>query len=222
MSIIELSALNGRVRRGTVPDYSDADEKPPAMNQRGELIVSQGLPALAEITRLGHSWSVAVPTANAFQPVAALPTTLANIVLYNGEASGGKSYVIDTVWASAITSIAAATSFTLLAQISNAGVAAPTNNTAVLITSKSGKSTYAGLGRRAIANSAFAVADKWTMVGQSSGHPSTAIGAGAIAEVSGRFVVPPGATFCVNVIASTAGGTMIQGIDWHEVQIALG
>lgn len=191
------------------------------MNSRGDASIVQGLPPYAELTRLGRGFSACVPTGNAFAPVAAHPTTLANIILYNGESAGGKSYIIDTVWAEAITSIAAASSLTGLAQISNAGVAAPTDNSAVLRTGKSG-TTYSGLGKLAIANSAFAVANKWTVIGQSSGHPSTAIGAGLFCDISGRFIVPPGACFCVNLVASTAGGTMIQGIDWFEVQLDLG
>lgn len=191
------------------------------MNSRGDLSVVQGLPPFAELTRLGRSFSAMVPTGSAFAPVAAFPTTLANLILYNGESSGGKSYIIDTVWACGITSIAAATSFTGLAQISNASVAAPTDNAAVLRTGRAGL-TYTGSAKLAMANSTFAVASKWTVIGQSSGHPSTAIGAGLYCDVAGRFIIPPGACFCVNLVASTAAGTMIQGIDWFEVQLDLG
>lgn len=206
--------------RGTSADDFGSGANQVAMNNRGDLCFVHGLPPHAELTRLGEAWSVVVPTGNAFQPVAAWPTTLANIVLYNGNVAGGKTLVIDTVWASAITSIAAASSFTMLAQISNAGVAAPTNNTAVLITGRSGK-VYSGNAKRAIANTAFAVANKWTAIGTTDGHPSTAIGAGCFADVLGRFLVPPNACFCVNIVASTAGGTMVQGIDWYEVQLDL-
>lgn len=187
-------------------------------NARGDLCVAASLPPYTELARLGNGWSTRTPVANAFQPVAAMPTTLANVVLYNGYSS--KALVIDSTWATTQTSIAAGTSFTLLAQISNAGVAAPTDNTALLITSLAGK-TYSGSAKRAIANTAFAIADKWTVVGQSSGHPSTAIGAGARAEFLGRWVVPPGACFCCNLVASTAGGTMIQGVDWYELDLDL-
>jgi hypothetical protein len=208
----------GTVRSTTREDYASGTNKI-AIANGGEQIVAQGLPPKTELARLGLGWSIRTPLANAFQPVAAFPTTLANIVLHNGHAT--KSLVIDTVWAVGATSIAAATSLTLLAQISNAGVAAPTDNTAVLVASRSGK-TYAGSSKKAIANTAFAVADRWTAVGESSGHPSTAIGAGAFADVFGGWVVPPGACFCVNLIASTAGGTVVQGIDWYECELDLG
>ena len=216
-----LTKIGAAVRKLFAPEYPDGYPQQPQVNNRGDLIVVQGLPPFAELTRLGQAWSVAIATGSAFAPVAAWPTTLANIVLYNGNPAGGKSLVIDSIWASAITSIAAASSFTLLAQISNAGVAAPTNDTAQLITGKAGL-TYAGLAKRAVANTAFMIANKWTVVGQSSGHPATAIGAGAFADIAGRLIVPPGACLGVNVVASTAAGTMVQGIDWYEVQLALG
>lgn len=210
--------LQGNVRTTSREDLA-AGVQNVYLNNGGDVIVAQGLPPLAELARLGQGWSVRTPLANAFQPVAAMPTTLANIVLYNGHAT--KSLIISNVWAVTQTSIAAATSFSLLAQISNAGVAAPTDNTAALITSRSGKA-YGGSSKRAIANTAFAIADKWTCVGTSEGHPSTAIGAGAFADLLGGWIVPPAACFCVNIVASTAGGTMIQGIDWFEAELDLG
>lgn len=210
--------LQGNVRTTSREDLA-AGAQNVCINNGGDLIVAQGLPALTELVRLGQGWSIRTPLANAFQPVAAMPTTLANIVLHNGHAT--KSLVISNVWAVTQTSIAAATSFSLLAQISNAGVAAPTDNTAVLVTSRSGK-TYSGSSKKAIANTAFAIADKWTVLGQSSGHPSTAIGAGAFADVLGGWIIPPAGCFCVNLVASTAGGTMIQGIDFFEVELDLG
>lgn len=205
--------------RTTTRDDISAGVNNAYMNNGGALLIAQDLPPKSELVRLGLGWSIRTPLANAFQPVAALPTTLANVVLYNGNST--KALVIDSVWAIAATSIAAATSLSLLAQISNTGVAAPTDNTAVLVASRSGK-TYSGSARKAIANIAFAVADRWTVIGESSGHPSTAIGAGVYADVWGGWIIPPGATFCVNLVASTAGGTMVQGIDFYEVELDLG
>lgn len=209
--------LQANVRKAAVEAYASGSYNVD-QNSRGDLCVANSLPLYTELARLGTGWSTRTPLANAFQPVAATPTTLANIVLYNGYAT--KALVIDSTWVWGATSIAAATSFSLLAQISNAGVAAPTDNTALLITSLAGK-TYSGSAKRAIANTAFAVADRWTVVGCESGHPSTAIGAGARAELMGRWVIPPGACFCVNVIASTAGGTLVQGVDWYEIDLDL-
>jgi len=217
------SNLLARVRGAASPAatlYADSTDQKAVCNSRGELLVAQCLPPKAELVRLGNSYSMAIPTASAFTPVAAMPTTLSNLSLRNGEAAGGKTYVIDTIGVTAITSIAAASSFTLLAQ-QQSGAAALTNNTAVLIQSLSGKPNYGGKGTRALATTT-AVADSWTIVGSQAASPSASIGAGAFAEVYGLFLIPPGSTFYVNCVFSTAAGTAIQTITWHEVQLDLG
>ncbi len=208
------------VRRGSRSAFTDGVYQA-EINTGGDLLVAQALPPHAELTRLNVRWSVRVADGAAFAPVAAWPTTLANLVLYNGEAAGGKSYIIDTVWAASKTDIGAATSMVCLAQISNAGVAAPTDSATTLITGTAGK-IYGGSAKKAVANSAFAITNKWTVIGQSSGHVTGTVAAGMTCNVDGRFIVVPGACFCVNLVASTAGGTMIQGIDWYEVQLDLG
>ncbi len=210
--------LQANVRKTVVENYTAGNQNLD-QNARGDLCAVQSLPPGVELGRLGQSWSVVVATGAAFAPVALMPTILANIVLFNGEPVGGKSYIIDSVWAIAITSIGAASSITLLGQQRNAGIAAPTDSATTLITSRVGKPTYTGKALKDVANSAFALANKWTPLGFSSNHPSTAIGVGAIADVLGRFIIPPGSAFCANLVASTAGGTMVQGIDWFEAQL---
>lgn len=207
--------LVGLVRGNARPAYGEGDQRI-SLSNGGEVVVAHGLPSKTERVRQRNTWYVTIATGSAFQPVAAWPTTLANIVLYNGDPK--KSYVIETVWASAITSIAAATSFSLLAQLSATGIAAPTDDTAQLISGRTG-GTYGGFAKRAVANTAFALANKWDVIGESPGHPSTAIGAGVFADVDGGWVVRPGACFCTNVVASTAAGTMIQGISWTEIDL---
>ncbi len=211
--------LLATVRRGLRGAYTDGVFQP-EINNGGDLLVGQALPAHTELVRLGTRWSTSIPTANPFNSVALWPTTRAELVISNGENAGGKSYFIDTVWAFSNVTITVATSFTVLGQISNAGVALAANNTACLRTGSSGK-IYNGNAAIAIANaSAFAIANKWTVLGQSAGHGTNTVGAGCFCDVNGRFVVPPGATFCVNVVASTATATtMIMGIDWYELAV---
>jgi hypothetical protein len=74
--------------------------------------------------------------------VNAWPTTRAELVLYNGEPAGGKSYVIDSAFMADISSAAAAQSKALLAQLV-AAATAPTDDTAQLITSRSGRAPTA-------------------------------------------------------------------------------
>src|SRR5438094_10006293 len=66
-------------------------------NSRGDVLVAQGIPPLAEVVRLGDSWQVKTTTGTA--ALTALPTTTPGLCLWNGEPTGimGKCYVIDSV-----------------------------------------------------------------------------------------------------------------------------
>lgn len=191
------------------------------MNSRGDLRVAQALPARSELVRLGCGYSCKIATASAFAPVAAEPTTLMNLEIFNNNPAGGMSLLIDKVDAFSITSITAASSFTLLGQVVPAPATAPTDDTAQLIVSLSGKVNAAPAVKRAVAQT-HAVANKWVTLGLSNGGPAASIGAGASADVYGLIIVPPGASFGVNVIAGTAVGTMVQSVSFYEYQLDLG
>lgn len=212
----------GTVRGTSVPNYGDGVDPQYQLNNRGDLSVVQGLSAMAEMVRMGQTWQVSIATGNAFTHVAAWPTTRAELVLYNGEPGpNGKSYVIESVWAANVaTSIAAASAYTILGQVVPTG-AAPTDDTAQLITSRRGKATYGGLAKRAVANTAFGVASKWEVLG-SIVTPTASIGSGLSVPINGAIIIPPGGLFLLNLIAGTATGTASVGIVWSEVQLTLG
>src|SRR5882762_2664106 len=67
------------------------------LNSRGDVLVVQSMPNLAEVVRLGDSWQTKTTTGTA--ALTALPTTTPGICLWNGEPTGlmGKCYVIDSV-----------------------------------------------------------------------------------------------------------------------------
>ena len=186
------------------------------------IIVAQGIPPEADAVRQGGTWHCSIATGSAFTHVAAWPTTRAELVLYNGETAGyGKSYIINSVWAANVaTSIAAVSAYTILGQVVASGTA-PTNDTAQLITSASGRASYTGLAKRAVANTAFAVASKWQVLGNlTSGAAS--IGHSVIAQVNGALIVPPGGILCLNLVTGTATGTASIGVTWTEMQLTLG
>lgn len=219
MTILDVTQLHGRVRAGSVPAYGDLSEQIPAQNRRGELIVSAGFPSQTELTRLGDTWTTVIPTGSAFTHVADMPTTRAELALYNGESSSGKSYIINSVWWYCLTSITAASGATIIYQV-NASAAALTDNTAVLINSPLGK-TYAGAAKRALAVTTL-VANKWAALAASPAGPAVSIGFGLFAPVNGGIIVRPGATLGVNVVVGTATGTALMGICWSEAVLDLG
>ncbi len=217
--------IDFQTRTNTVRDLVSGQEAIPSMNHRGEQIITQGLPERSELTRLGASWGAQIPTGSAFTFVAAWPTTRAELVLSNAEAIGGKTYIIDRVWMVNITSQAAAQHFSILAQLNPAAnqIAAGTDNTAILRHSLSGKAaTYQGNARLLVANTAFALTNKWfTLATSVASAMTTNLGGCVEANVYGRYLVPPGAQFCVAGLAGTAAGTAICGIEWHEVQLTV-
>jgi hypothetical protein len=221
-----LDNSSGLVSRGLVPDYNEGQSGPMRINNRGDQVMALGLPLKAEITRLGNSFSCAIATGNAFTYVNAWPTTRGELVLFNGEPSNGKSYVIDSAWMVDISSAAAAQSKALLAQLV-VGATAPTDDTAQLITSRSGRAvygaTYSGKAKRALANTAMGqIANRWEIIAAGRTPNTTTIGEAVYADLFGGWIVPPGAGLALAGVASTGAGTAIIGVTWHEVQLALG
>jgi len=214
------SAITAWIRRNFAQDYGEGEGRIQA-NNRGDLLVAQALPPKSDLARLGNTWVTAIDTADAFTYVAGWPTTRAELVLFNNEPAGGKSYLLDAAFLYGVTSQAAAQPATLAGQLVAPGVAAPTDNTSLLITSRSGKPNYGGKARKAIANTAFAVANRWEVLGSVQSPMTTNLGAALYVELLGGFIVPPQGAFCLAGIAGTAAGTAICGAVWHEVQTSL-
>lgn len=211
---------------GELYNTSASQESQLVNNNRGDLNIAQSLPPYAELVRMGNTWSMRTATASAFNAVAALPTTLAAAILYNGEAAGGKSYVIHSAWCTTIVTAAAATQYSLLAQVtpSPLGVAtAPTHSaTTTLLTSRSGKAAYAGLARRAVNVTTF-FTDGWDVLGTQGGGAAANIGLGVFADLGGSIIIPPGGAIGLNVIAGTVNTAgMVVGLCWSELLLALG
>lgn len=195
-------------------------------NPRGDQLVAQSLPSYAELVRLGRTWTMRTATASAFNAVAALPTTLAAAILYNGEAAGGLSYVIHSIFCTTIVTAAAATQYSLLAQVlpGPLGVAtAPTHSaTTTLLTSRSGKAAYNGLAKRAVNVTTF-FTDGWEVVGTQGGLAAANVGGGVFADIGGSIIIPPAGALGINVVAGTVNTAgMIVGCTWSEVQLTLG
>ncbi len=201
--------------RQTAPEIYSSGQSQVDQNPRGDLCVAPALLPKTELTRLANTWYVVTPTGSAFAPVAAMPTTLAVLAIYNGY-TDTTCLVIDQISFTALTSAGAATNITILAQVLQ--VTALTEAATVLVTSPLGK-TYSGSVLKAI-NVTTMVANKFAIVGVgTSGGASVGIASGAVAEIGGGIIVKPGFTLGVNALAGTASGTALMGILWHEVKL---
>src|SRR3990167_7321918 len=145
--------LQGNVRQTSAPNLPAGQLLSHNINNRADLLVAQSLPPYAELVRMGVVWTMRTANASAFDYVAAMPTTLATAILYNGEAACGKSYVILSMFLTTIVSTAAAGQLGLLAQFlpgNGNSATAPTHSaTTTILTSNSGKTGYGGAARRA-------------------------------------------------------------------------
>ncbi len=119
-----------------------------------------------------------------------------------------------------ITTQAAAQPSTLVAQLVPIVATVPTDDTAQLFTSRSGKANYGGKARRAVANTAAGqVANHWEVLGSVQSPMTTNLGAALFVDMFGGWIVPPGAVLALAGIAGTAAGTAIIGVTFHEVQL---
>jgi len=210
------------VSEGTVKGgVNDREEKPIALNENRDLIVTQGLPAYVELSRLGGGYSAIATSA-----VAALivrPGTTAMFTLWNGESTGGKSYVIDRLFTHNLLSTAAAAFFSLWACIHPTGMTAPgvdIARSAVNLTGNTGR-TYNGLGQVGVEETV--VDNGWYPWGSGQEIEPTGVlpGSTLSVEVGGRLIVPPQGGISIQVIAAVVGNLFATGCSWYEVQLDL-
>lgn len=207
----------GRVRSG-----KDAgDDQALATTPDGDLFVAQGLPPYAEITRQGGGFS-AIQTA-ATAALVVRPTTVAGITLWNGEAAGGKSYVIDRLFTHNLVSTAAGTFFGIWACVHPAGMTNPGEDIAASATNVTGPTgkVYSGLGVVGVGETV--VNNGWYPwgSGQSVEVEGVLPGSHADVDIAGRLIVPPQGGISLQIVASLAACTFTTGLSWWEMQLAL-
>lgn len=217
-----LLKIAGRVRglfAGNYPENREDEQF--HLNSRGDMLVAQALPERTEIVRLGESWQVS--NAAAVAAGTAFPTTTAGLQLWNGEPSGGKCYVIDSVAATEIVVDATQSDCTALFVCNNkTPVAAPTD-AGLVIRSMSGR-TYGGKART-ILTATTMTNDGWFPAGNSVAPAPAVAGSGwkqTDVPLNGLYIVPPGGQFNVQAVkVAAAASQMVYTIRWHEVQLII-
>lgn len=215
---MEMAVLQeGRVRGGS----NDGENRSMAVTPTREALVAQGLPPYTELVRQGMGWSVMATAA-----VAALvvrPSTVAAITLWNGETTGGKSYVIDRLFTHNLVSTAADAFFGIWACIHPAGMTEPTADIAPSATNFTGSSgkTYSGMG--VVDVGATVVDNGWYPWSNAIQIEGTGIlpGSTASVDVAGRLIVPPQGAISVQVVAAVVGNTFCSGLSWYEIALDL-
>lgn len=206
-----------RVRGGPPTKNYGGGQGEQDVNARGEALVNLALPERAEIVRLGESYGII--QASAVAPVVALPTTTAQLSLYNGEGDGGRSYVIDSLIGVVVASAGAATGVGFAAMLNKGKVATPTNELSPA-TAAWGQSGHRYGGAAIVDLAATVVDDGWHPVGNAVVGPASQIAMPFEVQVYGSYIVRPGGMFSMAVLANTVTTiTVKMGVKWHEVQL---
>ncbi len=197
------------------------EDRPMESDSDGNLLVSQGMPPGVEMSRLGSGWS-AIATA-AIAALVVRPGTAAAFTLWNGEAAGGKSYVIDRLFTHNLVSTAAIHRFGIWACVHPPGMAAPgidIARSATNLTGNTGK-TYNGQGQVGVAETV--VDNGWYPWGNGGEITVTNLtpGSHADVEVGGRLIIPPSGGISLHVVAGVVGDTFVSGLSWYEVLLDL-
>jgi hypothetical protein len=219
----------GRVRKllEGIDSASVGDDEQIALTQQLEQLIAPSSAPYREITRMGRAFQITTSTAVA--AAAAIPSTSGGLSLYNNEADGGRSYVIDFISANGVATAAAVGHAQLLVLIGQVREAIPANS--ALIAKKlngMGGGTNDTKARTILTGTALpattGISNDWFPVGQGLERASATSlpGAGLYWEANGRIICPPGRYFSMQVLADTAASTFQLCMSWHEVQLTLG
>ena len=193
-------------------------------SESGDAFIQYGSAKYEEISRDGYAFSVKVATATV--PIIAAPTTTVGLGLFNSAADGGKSMIIDALFAICTVTTAAVGQASLLYALGQTRVAALTGDLTIRKANGMGPTTdsvcLASAGGAILAADP-GVAISYMVIGSPVYHMvASEIGALLYADVGGRLIIPPGRQFGLTVIASAAGAARFQcGASWHEKQIKL-
>lgn len=157
----------------------------------------------------GYRWSAMATSAVASLIVR--PTTVAIATLYNNTS---KTFVIDTVFAHNLVSIANG-QFGIWLCVHPIGMTAPTND----ITVRNNSNGNFVAGTEGIFDAGATVVDNgWFPWGENSTSVTATVpGSLAQALVNGRIIIPPTAAISASCVAQTAVVTVCMGFSWYSV-----
>lgn len=211
--------IQGLVRQPQAPPFFLAGEGAYGLNRRGGQYVQDDLPSLTALVNEGVCWAAGEATAVA--AAIALPTTTAQVTLYNNESEGGKSYIVLSVFGIQVADGAALNSWGIAHCIH---IAKPGTLPSADIASTSFKNLKAragAYGGNAIIDLAATVVDDlWKPVGPSVGTTVVSLpGTQLDVPLNGLVILPPGGEYSLVAVASATGITTRLGFRWAEVQL---
>lgn len=218
--------IQGMTRGSTQNNFSEGDSQNVQLNNRGEILVTHGIPPLASLVNLGNSYQAR--TTSAATPVTSIPTTACLLAIWNGEPDNGKHYIIDSVYAFTVVGTGSQQVTCILGNMSLAPILVMPTGTLVTPKSLRAGNGYRGLAKVSVGPTLNAagtldgsgIAANWFPIGTTCGLAggTNSIGACTDVDCRGMFIVPPKAQFGLHALTTTGTSNSIQiGMRWHEV-----
>lgn len=190
MSMPTIGKFISRFNGGSAEESVGGDEQK-------NLLTAQGNPSYMETRRRAESWSVFLATAS--EGLAAIPTTLAHLEVYN---NGSRLLVVSDLHLYRILGTAAGVGENLWVMVTRKAI--PTLGALVLY-SNSGKASITPTATSEIVTGidTTVVADGWMPYGLGTAYLAAATpGTGSNIPINGKIVVPSGCSLCVTIGAS--------------------
>jgi len=210
----------GKVR-GVVMDLlpTNRDNEQVHLSGQGEQLVANSAAMYQEINRQGKMyWTNTIVDVAA---VVAIPTTAVLLALYNNENDGGRSLIIDQVWAMFTTDAAAGLKHAgIIGCLGQVREAVPADQ-ALTIKQCNGMGNTDTRVRTIISGTALpattGLAANWFPLGYSVNSAVASLPGYQISvDTFGKYIVPPGRYFALHVLASVNTIEAQVGIMWHE------
>lgn len=207
-------------------ESAGAERKDLTMTQQLELLIAQG-GDLEHLVANGRAFWTG--TTAALAAVVAIPTTGNMLSLYNTDADGGRSLLIDWVGAINVVSTAVVCQAQLLGLVGQIREADTSVADAALTLKKlNGMSNKGKVDAPVITGTAAlpagtGIAANWFPVGPSVSKPSAVgtPGYGLYQETRGKLIIPPGRFWAQHVQANVVGETFVGFVGFRVKQLSL-
>lgn len=212
-----MSLLTGRAMKGT-----NNNQQGVRGTCQGSVAVAQFEPTLAELARAGLRFGGGCQViANGIAPVSAIPTTTATLALFNGEADGGRSYLIHRVHF-CLGSGTPAAGATLFGAVSGKKITAPSaaSNYSTGSLSRGGKTSKAVWATAQTFDASTVWLPLFSTQQLAAANVGQGDGNGYLTE--GGILVPPGYAFGLAILSGAGTSPLYAvGMEWTELELDL-